>query len=116
MIPAGANIVLAIWVANNDPELFSEPRKFDPSRQNPDLTVFEAATAADTRDHDGWSFGSGRRICPGMHVAERSLFLSIARILWGFNIARAKDAAGNEIEVDRDEMTSAIAARPLPFK
>ena len=116
VIPAGANIVLAIWAANNDPELFPDPRKFDPGRQNPDLNVFESSTATDLRDHGMWSFGAGRRICPGMHVAERVLFQAMARMLWGFNITKAKDANGHEIDVDPEGMTQGLAARPLPFK
>jgi cytochrome P450 len=116
IIPAGATIVLAVWVANNDPQLFPNPRKFDPARQNTNLSVFEAAVASDIRDRDNWTFGAGRRICPGMHVAERTLFLAIARILWAFNITKAKDEEGNEIHVDQDEVTQSIAARPMPFK
>jgi hypothetical protein len=35
-----------------------------------------------------------------MHLAERSLFLNIARVLWGFNVNRKKDENGNEIPID----------------
>src|SRR6202012_2907002 len=90
-------------------------RVFDPTRHKPDLSFSEAAAAPDYRDRDNWTFGAGRRICPGIHVAERTLFLSTARLLWTFNIQRATDAEGREIEVDRDEVTQSIAARPLPF-
>ena len=64
-IPKGATIVLAVWAVNNDPDLFPEPRKFDPGRHNMNLTVWEAAAASDIRDRDHWTFGAGRRICPG---------------------------------------------------
>lgn len=141
-IPAGATVVLAVWAANNDPSLFPEPRRFDPSRHNPDRTSFEAATTSDFHDRDHWTFGAGRRICPGkkfqsllpsrlrgssrlrsclqrlvgMHVAERTLFVSMARILWAFNVEPAKDQNGVDIPVDQDEVTQSIAARPLPFQ
>lgn len=115
-IPKGATIVLAVWAINNDPDLFPEPRKFDPGRHKTHLTVWEAAAASDIRDRDNWTFGAGRRICPGMHVVERTLFLAISRILWAFIITRAKDENGNDIYVDRDEVTQSIAACPLPFK
>ena len=114
-IPAGATVVIAVWSANNDPKLFPNPREFDPTRHKAELSLSEAAAAPDVRDRDNWTFGAGRRICPGMHVAERTLFLAAARLLWTFNIRKAKDALGNEIEVDRDEVTQSIAARPLPF-
>ena len=116
VIPKGATILLSVWSANNDPSLFPNPRVFDPSRQNPKFSMGEAALASDIRDRDHWSFGAGRRICPGMHVAEGTLMLSMARILWAFNIARAKNAQGKEIEVEQDAITQSIASRPLPFK
>jgi len=50
------------------------------------------------RDH--LTYGGGRRICGGIHVAERSLFLVLSRLLWGFNISLAKDEHGDEIPVD----------------
>jgi cytochrome P450 len=117
-IPAGAGIVLAVWAANNDDELFPRPREFDPSRhmRNADLSAIEAAQASDTKDRDHWSFGSGRRICPGMHLAERTLSLAIMRILWAFEISKEKDENGEEVWIEPDEVTQAIAACPLPFR
>ena len=35
-----------------------------------------------------------------MHLAERSLFLNIARVLWGFNVNLKKDKNGNEIPIE----------------
>ena len=115
-IPAGCTIVLAVWAANRDPSLFPNPEVFDPSRQNQDMTLGESALASNFEDRGGWTFGAGRRLCPGIHVAERTLFLAMARILWAFDIAKAKNANGRDIEVNQDEVTQSIAARPLPFK
>jgi Cytochrome P450 len=50
------------------------------------------------RDH--LTYGGGRRICAGIHVAERSLFLVLSRLLWGFDLGLAKDENGNDIPVD----------------
>jgi Cytochrome P450 len=50
------------------------------------------------RDH--LTYGGGRRICCGIHVAERSLFLVLARLLWGFDLVLAKDENGDDIPVD----------------
>jgi cytochrome P450 len=116
IIPKGATILLSTWSANNDPTLFPNPRVFDPSRQNPDLSMSQAALASDIHDRDHWTFGAGRRICPGIHVAESTMMLTMARILWAFQIAKAKDEQGREIEVDPDAITQSIASRPLPFK
>lgn len=33
-----------------------------------------------------YSFGAGRRICPGMFLAKQTLMLGMAKMLWAFDI------------------------------
>lgn len=115
-IPAGATIVLAVWSANHDPKEFDDVRRFYPERQNPDTSVYESANLASPKERGQWGFGSGRRICPGMHIAHNTLMLSIARLLWAFEFGKAKDANGNIIGIDRDAMVGGLAAMPAPFQ
>ena len=115
-IPKGAGIVMAVWSANNDPDLFSNPRVFDPSRHDAKTSLSEAAAAPDYRNRDQWTFGAGRRMCPGIHVAEKTLFISIARILWAFSITKDKDSTGTEIYIEPDEVDQSLAACPMPFR
>jgi hypothetical protein len=46
------------------------------------------------------TFGWGRRVCSGQGLAEQGTFLTVARLLWGFNIQKALDRNGNEVPVD----------------
>jgi hypothetical protein len=82
------------------------------------MTAAEAAAAADPNDRDHYSYGGGRRICPGMHIAERSLFIDIARLMWGFDVRHAKDESGHDIPVDATfkGMLEGATATPRPFK
>jgi cytochrome P450 len=82
------------------------------------LTAAEATAVADPMERDHYSYGAGRRICPGMHIAERSLFINLARLCWGFDIRHAKDDEGNEIPVDATfkGMLEGATATPRPFK
>jgi hypothetical protein len=50
-----------------------------------------------------------------MHVAERSLFLGIARMLWAFNFEPQVDAAGNAMLPDPDRLTQGFVCQPEPF-
>ena len=50
------------------------------------------------RDH--LTYGGGNISAGGIHVAERSLFLVLSRLLWGFDIDLAKDENGNIIPID----------------
>jgi len=45
------------------------------------------------------AFGAGRRICPGRHFVDTTLFVVTASVLSVFNVTRAKDKNGNEIPV-----------------
>ena len=54
------------------------------------------------------SFGFGRRICQGIHVAERSLFIAISRLVWGFDIHKAKGSSGEEIDIPADKFSDGI--------
>ena len=93
------------------------PRKFDPSRYMHDTSLStEPAARADPAERDHFTFGSGRRICPGMHVADRSLFLAIPCTLWAFKIEGGKDKHGNYEVIERDAITPGFSAGPVPYK
>lgn len=105
-----------VWALNMDANRYSNPRAFDPSRyEGDDQTSAEAAMNGDTSKRDHFNFGAGRRVCQGMHIADRSLFLSISRLLWAFNIEKGVDSRGVEIVPDPDDLTGGILMQPSPF-
>jgi cytochrome P450 len=116
LIPKGAGIMNNVYAINNDPKRFPNPRKFDPERYKDDFqTMAEAAINPDASKRDHFTFGAGRRICPGMHVAERSLFLGISRMLWAFDFAPALDENGREVLPDPEKLTQGFVCMPEPF-
>jgi hypothetical protein len=42
----------------------------------------------------------GRRVCVGRHAADATVWGAIVSVLSTFNIAKAKDATGKEIEIE----------------
>lgn len=99
-----------------DPKRHPNPREFDPSRYADDFqTASEAASNPDASKRDQFVFGAGRRICQGMHIAERSLFLGISRMLWAFNFEKKRDENGNEITPDVNALTEGLFVLPKPF-
>lgn len=115
-IPAGASVVCNVWAIHSDEKRHPRSREFDPSRYLGDNTTsYESATAADARQRDQFTFGAGRRICQGMHIADRSLLLAMARLLWAFKIEKAIGDDGKEIIPDPAKLTQGFLVQPEPF-
>jgi hypothetical protein len=82
-------------------------------------------------DRDHWTFGAGyvhekrsvpltlpadvccrsRRICPGIHVAERELWLAISRLLWAYDIHSLPDEP-----ISLEEYEGESGRTPLPYR
>lgn len=92
-LPAGSRIHLNAWAIGHDVNRHEDPDRFWPERYEGDLTTSEQSkNSANVKDRDHFAFGSGRRICPGYHVAERSLAIAIMRLVWAFEIVPAPNA------------------------
>jgi len=77
----------------------------------------EAANNPDVSKRDHFVFGAGRRICQGIHIADRSLFLAISRLLWAFDFNRAVDeVTKQEIVPDMSDLSDGLFVLPNPFK
>jgi cytochrome P450 len=115
-IPKGAGVMNNVWAIHMDPKRYPNPRAFNPDRYKDDhQSLGDAAANPDARERDVFTFGAGRRICPGIHVAERSLFLGISRILWAFNITPSLDKKGQPILPDPDRLTQGFVCLPEKF-
>lgn len=92
-IPKGSQIHLNAWAVHNDPRRHRDPDQFIPEHYEHDLTTtMQSINLQDVTQRDHFAFGAGRRICPGYHIAERSLAVSIMRILWAFEIVPSIEA------------------------
>lgn len=102
----------------NDPERHPDPRKYDPSRWAGDhQNSAQSAVTGDPTKRDHYVFGAGRRLCQGMHIADRSLFLAMSRTLWAFDLKRPIDEkTGREIIPDVDDIQDGLFISPAPFK
>ena len=77
----------------HDPESYPDPEAFKPERfLNEDGTVRDDPTIF-------LAFGVGKRICPGRHFVDATLFIVASSVLSVFDITTAKDGNGHEIPV-----------------
>ncbi|KAI9928666.1 hypothetical protein ASPWEDRAFT_36431 [Aspergillus wentii DTO 134E9] len=83
-LPKGTVIMINTWGMHMDPNQPHDPAKFIPERyeNHPALAPEYVAGKWENRDHYG--YGVSRRICPGIHLAERNMFLAVAKLLWAF--------------------------------
>ncbi|KAI0693707.1 cytochrome P450 [Cerioporus squamosus] len=81
-IPAGSMIVPNVWAIAHDPRHYLDPFEFRPERYLTDAGTLRP----DVLDPRSFMFGYGRRICPGRHFSESSLFITIACVLHTFVI------------------------------
>ncbi|KAJ4387826.1 hypothetical protein N0V93_008429 [Gnomoniopsis smithogilvyi] len=115
-IPAGASVTCNVWAIHMDEKRHPCPREFDPLRYIHDpKSSYESATSADASQRDHFVFGTGRRLCQGMHVADRTLHLAVSRLLWAFNIDKALDDDGREVVPDPERLTQGFILHPEPF-
>ncbi|OJT11861.1 O-methylsterigmatocystin oxidoreductase [Trametes pubescens] len=92
-IPAGSAIIANLWAFSRDPRMYPDPERFNPERFLKDGKINPAV-----QDPNTFVFGYGRRICPGRHFAEASLFIMIASVLHTLAIDQAVDEHGNTIQ------------------
>ncbi|EIN08589.1 cytochrome P450 [Punctularia strigosozonata HHB-11173 SS5] len=102
-IPAGATVIGNHWSIAHDPDMFKNPDTFDPQRwfTNGEPSLSDARI---------FTFGFGRRVCPGQHIANRSVFITAAMLLWSFTISEDPCRP-----IDSMAMTDSANVHPLPF-
>ncbi|KAK5046344.1 hypothetical protein LTR84_008488 [Exophiala bonariae] len=111
-IPKNTWVQGNVWAIHRNENEFPEPDRFYPDRffeGNPLHRPFP-------NDKGYMTFGWGRRVCSGQGLAEQGTFLTVARLLWAFNIQKALDQTGNEIPVDIFDYTNGLNMRPQPFE
>lgn len=115
-IPKNTNIHPNQWAIHREEALYPDPESFRPERwlefgwptyreplsQFPNIQNFSG-------------FGFGRRICPGMHIAERSLNILTARIAWACYVGKKTGPDGQIIDVPLYDYCSGFNVQPNKF-
>jgi cytochrome P450 len=100
-IPKGATCMANIWHCNHDRAIFGDDADdFKPERH---LDVKREEVLPGPRETNGEghvAFGFGRRVCVGKHLANDSLFIMTARMLWAATLKCARDENGKELPPD----------------
>ncbi|KAI1263582.1 cytochrome P450 oxidoreductase [Xylariaceae sp. FL1019] len=86
-IPKGSTVVLNVWGMHHNETRWEKPEDFMPERfaKHPKLA---SQYTSDGPDRDHFGYGAGRRVCPGIHLAERNLFIAMSKLLWAFEFRK----------------------------
>lgn len=78
-IPKGSQVLVNIWVTSRDERIWTAPDRFMPERFADSKVDFRG------RDFDLIPFGAGRRICPGLPLADRLVHFILASLVHSFD-------------------------------
>jgi cytochrome P450 len=74
------------WAISHNPDDYPSPDTFDPSRFLDSKFGTAATSETDAWRRPSYAFGASRRICPGQRMAEDSLLIAMAKLVWAFQI------------------------------
>ncbi|KAL0660017.1 hypothetical protein Bca4012_080602 [Brassica carinata] len=106
-IPAGTQLLVNAWKIGRDPNLWSDPEKFEPERfltSNKDVDF-------GGQNYKLIAFGLGRRTCPAIHLGLRVVHYILARFLHSFDVARPSSQ-----EVDMTQSNGMVNLKTTPLE
>jgi hypothetical protein len=112
--PAGTAFHPNTWQILRDPTLYPLPSTFNPARWlDPSFPTYKSPLSTyPSLTNLPALFGYGRRQCPGLWIAERSLFIQAAYVGWGCTLSKKRDGEGGYVQVRDDDYTTGLGAAP----
>ena len=118
LIPKDATVILPTWALHlSESQGYVDPEAYNPDRFLGHPRMADSyAGSPDWQNRDHYGYGAGRRICPGIHLAERTQWRLNARLLWAFEIQRKIDPKTNKpMPIDVDNYHEGISHTPAEF-
>ncbi|XP_019086088.1 PREDICTED: geraniol 8-hydroxylase-like isoform X3 [Camelina sativa] len=109
-VPKDSKIFVNVWAIQRDPKHWDEPNEFKPER------FLDSSLDFNGGDFKYLPFGSGRRSCVAVNMAERLVLFNIASLLHSFDWEAPK---GQKFEVEEKfglvlKLKSPLVAIPVP--
>ncbi|KAH7665221.1 Flavonoid 3'-monooxygenase protein [Dioscorea alata] len=116
-VPGGATLLVNVWAIARDPEVWSDPLEFKPSRFLPGGS--HADVDLKGAHFELIPFGAGRRICAGLSLGLRMVTLMVASLVHGFDWASADGLSPDNLDMTEAfgltlQRTVPLKARPTP--
>lgn len=112
-IPRGCVIMSNTYAMFHDEQIFPNPDNYDPDRFIKD-GVLRKDIQVDPESMA--TFGFGRRICPGSHIALANLYMAAASILYLFDLLPVLDEHQRPIEPKAIFTSDSVGSEPPKFE
>ncbi|MED6225403.1 hypothetical protein PIB30_093370 [Stylosanthes scabra] len=109
MVPKNAQVWVNVWGMGRDSSIWTNPNEFMPQR------FLENNNNIDFRGNDFEliPFGAGRRICPGLPLASRSVHIVLASLLYGYDWKLPNELEAEGIDMSENFGITLHKAQPL---
>lgn len=113
-IPKGTIVIINVWGIHHNPDDYDRPDLYDPERflRSPTGTKHDVGGVDMSWRKPVYTFGTGRRECPGREFALNTLLVTFALLLWAYDIVPEE-----EMNLNYETGVHAVAAvTPNPFR
>lgn len=107
MVPKSAQILINVWAMGRESSIWTNPNEFRPER------FWESDIDFKGKDFELIPFGAGRRMCPGLPMASRTIHIVLASLLCNYDW-KLKDGEKHE-ELDMLEKSGLTSHKAQPL-
>jgi (E)-8-carboxylinalool synthase len=106
-VPKNAQVIVNVWAMGRDPTIWKNPNMFMPER------FLECDINYKGNHFELIPFGAGKRICPGLPLAHRSVHLIVASLLHNFEWILADGLKSEQMNMEERFGLSLKRVQPL---
>ena len=107
IIPKGAQVLVNAWAIGRDTSTWDDPYSFKPER------FLGSDVDVKGRNFELIPFGAGRRICPGLPLAIRMLYLMLGSLIKSFDWKLDNKVTSGNIDMEEKFGITLQKAQPL---
>ena len=111
-VPKGSTVIFNVWAIMRDPGVWEWPDEFLPER------FLDKAAGVEFRgkDFEFIPFGAGRRLCPGLPMAERVVPHIVASLLHGFDWRLPEGVSPEQLDLNLSEKFITVNVLAIPLR
>ncbi|KAL1195064.1 Cytochrome P450 76C4 [Cardamine amara subsp. amara] len=94
IVPKDAQVLVNVWAIGQDPSVWENPTRFEPER------FLGKEIDVKGRDYELTPFGAGRRMCPGLPLALKTVPLMLASLLYSFDWKLPNGVVSENLDMD----------------